>query len=101
MGIFKPGRPSRQGPPNQPGMYYFRNKRTGNVDYVGETKSLKRRMAEHTASKTLDLAVHWFESKVADGRSTSRTRRKHESSKIAQHTPRLNRRRGGGGRRAK
>ena len=100
MGIFKPGRPSRKGPPDKPGIYYFRNKRTGNVDYVGESKSLKRRMAEHLASGALALATHWFESKVADGRSTSRIRRKHERSKISQHKPRLNRRRGGGGRKA-
>ena len=103
MGIFKRGRPSRQEPSDKPGIYFFRNKRTKKVDYVGETKNLKRRKKQHLASKTfkkLDLEVHWFESKEADGRSTSRTRRQHESSKIDRHKPRLNQRRGGGGRKA-
>ena len=92
MGIFKPGRPSRQNPPDKPGYYYFRNKDTGKVDYVGETVSLKLRMAQHLASKALDLTVHWFEYKVADGESSSSTRREHESSKITKYLPRLNRR---------
>lgn len=101
MGIFKRGRPSRQEPPDKPGIYYFRNKVTKKVDYVGETKNLKRRKKQYLAAKTskkLDLEVHWFEFKVADGRSTSRTRRQHESSKIDRHKPRLNQRSGGGGR---
>jgi hypothetical protein len=104
MGIFKRGRPSRQEPSDKPGIYFFRNKRTKKVDYVGETKNLKRRKKQHLASKTfkkLDLEVHWFESKEADGRSTSRTRRQHESSKIDRHKPLLNQRRGGGGRKAR
>ena len=70
MGIFKRGRPSRQEPSDKPGIYFFRNKRTKEVDYVGETKNLKRRKKQHLASKTfkkLDLEVHWFESKEADG----------------------------------
>ena len=98
MGIFKRGRPSRQEPPDKPGIYYFRNKGTKKVDYVGETKNLNRRKKQYLASKKLDLEVHWFEFKVADGRSTSRTRRQHERSKIDRHKPRLNQRRGGGGR---
>ena len=98
MGIFKRGRPSRQEPPDKPGIYYFRNKLTKKVDYVGETKSLKRRKKEYIASQKLDLEVHWFEFKKADGRSTSRTRRQHERLKIERHKSRLNQRRGGGGR---
>ena len=47
MGIFKRGRPSQQTPPAKSGLYYLRNKRTGDVDYVGETSNLKRRKAEH------------------------------------------------------
>ena len=104
IGIFKRGRPSRQEPSEKPGIYFFRNKRTKEVDYVGETKNLKRRKKQHLDSKTfkkLDLEVHWFESKEADGRSTSRTRRQHESSKIDRHKPCLNQRRGGGGRKAR
>ena len=38
--------------------------------------------------------------KVADGRSTSNTRRKHEKAKIQQHRPKFNKKAGGGGRKA-
>ena len=101
MGIFKRGRPSRKEPSEKPGEYYFRNKTTKKVDYVGETNNLKRRKKEHTDSGKLDQNEHWFESKEADGRSSSRTRREHEKSKIDRHKPRLNMRRGGGGRKAR
>lgn len=39
-----------------------------------------------------------FEYKVADKRSTSKTRRKHEQKKIEQHNPKLNKSKGGEGR---
>lgn len=39
-----------------------------------------------------------FEYKIADRRSTSRTRREHEQEKIVQHKPALNKSIGGEGR---
>ncbi len=45
--------------------------------------------------------AYTFEYKVADGRSTSKTRREHEQEKIKQHDPALNKSRGGEGRPAK
>lgn len=39
-----------------------------------------------------------FEYKVADGRSTTKTRREHEQVKIKQHQPPLNKSKGGEGR---
>ncbi len=42
-----------------------------------------------------------FEYKVADQRSTSKTRREIERRKIAKHKPRLNKSKGGEGRRAR
>ena len=98
MGIFKRGRPSQQQPPDKPGIYYFRNKRTRKADYIGEANNLKRRKKQHIASKKLDPETHEFEFKVADGRSTSKTRRQHEEKKIDHHKPKMNKRRGGGGR---
>ena len=99
MATFKPGRWSRQDPPSKPGLYRFRNKETSEIDYQGDTNDLRRRMGEHLRS---DLEVsrdtHHFEWKQADGRSTSRTRRIQERIKIDSDKPRLNRRRGGGGR---
>lgn len=41
-----------------------------------------------------------FEYKVADGRSTSKTRRVHEKQKIEQHKPSLNKSKGGEGRKS-
>ena len=99
MGIFKQGRPSRQKPPRRSGLYRFRNKRTGTVDYLGETSDLLRRIGEHFRSDSpVSPGTHHAEWQAADGRSTSRTRRQHESRKIDQLNPSMNRRRGGGGR---
>lgn len=82
-------------------MYRFRNRDTGDIDYIGETSNLKRRIGEHLRSdRSVSPDTHHEEWQVADGRSSSRTRRAHEMDKIDQHKPRLNKRRGGGGRRA-
>ena len=99
MGIFKRGRPSRQEPPSRPGLYTIRRK-TGERDYIGETSNLKRRLAQHLISGAISAVTHYFEWKLADGRSTSKTRREHERRKIDRHDPPSNRRRGGGGRKA-
>ena len=102
MGIFRRGRPSRQAPPNKPGLYRFINRRTGEIDYIGETANLARRIVEHfRSSKPVSSKTHHAEWQLADGRSTSRTRRAHEHAKIKQHKPRQNKRAGGGGRRAR
>lgn len=45
--------------------------------------------------------AYTFEYKVADGRSTSYTRREHEKKKIKEHDPVLNKSKGGEGRPAK
>ena len=101
MSIFRRGRPSRQAPPNRPGIYRFRNKLTGEVDYIGEAADIARRIVIHIRSpKPVSLDTHYVEWKAADRRSTSRTRREHERVKINKHKPRLNKRGGGGGRKA-
>ena len=101
MSIFRRGRPSRQKPPNRPGMYRFRSKQTGEIDYIGEAVNIARRIVTHLRSdKPVSTETHHIEWQVADRRSTSRTRRVQESVKIKKHKPRLNRRSGGGGRRA-
>ena len=45
--------------------------------------------------------AYTFEYQVADGRSTSHTRREHEKKKIKEHDPVLNKSKGGEGRPAK
>ena len=101
MSIFRRGRPSRQKPPNRPGIYRFRNKLTGEVDYIGEAVDIARRIVTHIRSpKPVSRDTHYVEWQTADRRSTSRTRREHERVKINKHKPLLNKRGGGGGRRA-
>ena len=102
MGIFKKGRPSRQDPPDQAGIYRLIDKLTGEIDYIGETGDLRSRRGQHFRSGDLPVSPdsHHFEWKTADDRSTSRTRREHEKIQIDRHQPPLNRRRGGGGRRS-
>ncbi|MBV1774539.1 GIY-YIG nuclease family protein [Burkholderiaceae bacterium DAT-1] len=102
MSIYKPGRPNKGNPPDEAGEYRFRNKDTNEIDYIGETNNLRRREREHyNSDKPLSPETHDFEWQRADGRSTSGTRREHESEKIGQHNPLLNIRGGGGGRTAK
>ena len=108
MSIYKPGRPSKynptsgQGikPPNKPGEYRIRDG-SGTIVYIGETNNLFRRTGEHIRSGKLPCGNRirsTIEYKVADGRSTSNTRRNHERDKIAQHNPALNKSIGGEGR---
>lgn len=111
MSIYKPGRPFKcypraktfVKPPAAPGEYRIRDPK-GNIVYVGETNNLSRRMNEHLRNGKLSPAHGvdgTFEYKVADGRSTSTTRRVHEQQKIVQHHPSLNKSIGGEGRPAK
>ena len=38
--LYKPGRPSKQEPPEKPGEYRWRNKETNEIDYYGETLTI-------------------------------------------------------------
>ena len=104
MSIYKPGRPTKYNPttdkgtkpPTVPGEYRIRDTE-GTIVYVGETNNLSRRTYQHKQSGKL-ADNYSIEYKVADGRSTSRTRREHEKQKIAQHNPILNKSIGGEGR---
>ena len=109
MPIYKPGRPNKynpssgkgQKPPAKPGEYRIRHSSSGEIVYIGECNNLARRMNEHIRTGKLPKGVGCeatFEYKIADGRSSSSTRRKHERRKIEQHQPVLNMRGGGGGR---
>ncbi len=107
MSIYKPGRPNKYDPstgrgakpPSCPGEYRLRDS-TGILCYIGETCNLNRRTKEHIRNGKLPHGGT-VEYKIADGRSTSATRREHERLKIAQHSPILNRSSGGEGRIAK
>lgn len=107
MSTYKPGRPKKYNPktgagdkpPAKPGEYRIRDK-SGNITYVGETNNLRRRTNEHVNTGKLN-EKHTLEYKIADGRSSSRTRREHEQKKIQQLSPSQNKSKGGEGRTAK
>lgn len=100
--IYKKGRPSKsgyddtKGIPKKPGEYRIKDK-DDNFAYIGETNNLRRRVREHKRTgkfqegETVDYMV-------ADGRSTSRTRRAHEQRSIEKHAPYRNKSVGGEGR---
>lgn len=102
--MYKPGRPKKydphtgsgHAPPSTPGEYRIRDTLDNSIDYVGETCNLKRRMNEHVRAGKLD-EFNTFEWKQADESSNSRTRREHEKEKIKQHSPWLNKSKGGEG----
>ena len=107
MAIYKPGRPNKynpttgagQKPPAKPGEYRMRDS-SGTITYIGETNNLARRTQEHIRSGRLSAGQgsSTIEYQVADGRSTSHTRREHERQSIHKHSPTLNRSKGGEGR---
>ena len=103
--VYRPGRYKRTGTdgmPSKPGAYRARSKKTGKVVYHGEAANLRARDKQHSRDKSPHKRGNYYtEYKIADGRSTSNTRRKHERTKIRQHAPKFNRRQGGGGRKAK
>ena len=90
---FGPGRPSRQEPPNAPGVYRWRDKETGQIQDIGEGNLKARKSAKEYPTDQYN-----FEWKKADGRSSSNTRRAVEKKQIDKHTPPGNVRRGGAGR---
>lgn len=103
--VYRSGRYKKTGEggmPNAPGAYRAKSKKTGKVVYHGEASNLRKRDKQHRRDKSPHKRGNYYtEFKVADGRSTSNTRRKHEREKIRQHDPKFNKRGGGGGRKAK
>jgi hypothetical protein len=108
MPAFRPGRPNEVNPwnlsrsyvPHAPGWYRFVQKGTQTVERAGEASDLARRIGDHRREGTIPRDSY-ITYKIADGRSTSRTRRLTERRHIERYNPRLNRRAGGGGRHAR
>ena len=103
MSIYSSGRPKKlyvsdglSKLPSAAGEYRHRDSE-GNITYIGETNDIRRRSQQHFRSGKLQDGYS-VEYKIADGRSTSRTRRIHEQEKIKQHNPKFNKSIGGEGR---
>ena len=88
--------------PRGPVVYRYPNKKTGKIDYVGETVNGRERTQRHKAQGRpfANPKTHQKQWKPMDGRSTSRTRRKVERNQIKKHNPKYNQNAGGGGRNA-
>ena len=104
--VYRPGpytnvKPGRK-VPAKPGAERYISKKTKKVVYQGETSNLRSKISKQKSDKMpYTRGNYQAQYKVADGRSTSNTRRKHEKAKIQQHRPKFNKKAGGGGRKAK
>lgn len=106
MGTYKPGRYTKVRPgekiPNKPGAERWISKKTGKVVYQGESSNVNQRIAQQKRDKMPYTRGNYEpQYKLADGRSTSKTRREHERRTIERHNPRFNKSGGGEGRPAK
>jgi hypothetical protein len=97
-GVIRRGPPIfNRPPPPEPVIYRHRNKETGKIDYIGATNNGSRRHNEHIRSGKFDPSqqdLGW--QRARDGASPEDVYG-HETKKIKQHRPPLNRRNGGGG----
>ena len=71
---------------------------TREIEYVGVSNNLIRRMREHIRSGKLGGDNDIFAYKAAEGRASQAHINDHEHEKIEQHNPPINRRTGGAGR---
>lgn len=97
---YNPANRNNMPPPARAGEYRIKDS-SGNIVYLGESNNLARRTREHIRQGKLcgDFGRgNILEYKIADGRSTSNTRRIHERQKIKQHYPIYNKSSGGEGR---
>tara|TARA_Y100000814_G_scaffold168157_1_gene122889 strand:+ start:173 stop:445 length:273 start_codon:yes stop_codon:yes gene_type:complete len=83
-------------------VYRYKNKKTGAIDYVGDSYDMRERTNVHKRQERpfANPETHTPQWKEMDGRSTSNTRRKVERSQIEKHNPEYNKSRGGEGRKA-
>lgn len=105
--LYKPGRPTEVRPlsesetrtvPSKKGEYRIINSSTREIEYVGVSNDLNRRMREHIRSGKIGGDNDIFAYKIADGRASQARINDHERMKIEQHNPSLNQRAGGAGR---
>jgi hypothetical protein len=85
--------------PARPGVYRFRNKKSNTITYIGQTNNMRRRIAEHVSTGTLNLWTHYVEYKEARPRTSKEALCQAEKAHIRRHRPRDNKYRGGNGRR--
>ena len=84
--------------PDSPGVYRHVNKRTGEVEYVGQTENLRVRQQQHVRSGKLDPEKQWVEYSEAKPSATKDDLRNTERQHVERHDPSGNIYRGGNGR---
>lgn len=96
---FGRGRPqSLPAIPQSGGTYRFINRLTNLPDYIGTATNLSVRIQQHVKSGLLNLETHYVAWQVELPGTLYEQRIAHERTKIDQHRPSLNQRRGGAGR---
>ena len=91
------GRPSRQEPPNERGVYRWPHKITGEIFYIGIADNLSRRKSAHERKGRVSSDTHFFEWQATPDALWADLL-EYERQKIIHHGPGGNRRGGGGGR---
>jgi len=84
--------------PNAPGVYRHVSKENGNIDYVGESKNLKKRQQEHARNGKLNTDKQYVQYGEAKNTASTDDRRRTEVNHIARHNPPGNTTKGGNGR---
>jgi len=102
MSTYKPGRYKKaknHKVPNLPGKERYVSKKTGKSVYDGTTHDLKERTAKQKQQKKPFTNGHYeLQFKVADHRSTDKTRKADEKKVIGRKQGKFNQNGGGGGR---
>lgn len=106
MQLYKSGRPKEFNPsknsdfsqvPSAKGEYRIIGE-DRSVQYIGYTNDLNRRLHEHIRSGKFKDKNTVFAYQIADGRASRDSLAQHETHKIREHAPELNKRAGGAGR---
>ncbi len=84
--------------PNAPGVYRHVNKRTGEIEYVGQTENLRIRQQQHVSTGRLDPEKQWVEYSEAKPSATKDDLCSTEKRHVERHDPSGNIYRGGNGR---
>jgi len=85
--------------PEEPGMYRHVNKKTGEVEYVGQTDNLRVRQQQHARDGKLDTSKQNVEYSVAKKSATKDDLCNTEKAHIKRKKPSGNKTKGGNGKR--
>ncbi len=85
--------------PEAMGIYRIKHRKTGLIEYIGQTNNLKRRAREHERDGRYKSIVHTIEYGIASKNTTRDDLLKTEKKHIKKHKPKQNKTIGGNGRR--